>query len=143
MGLPSINVAFTKAASTAFQRSEKGTVAVILHDAAANGGVTLTAVSQIPAALSADNRAYLATAFLGYVNPPKKVICFVEPADAANLTAGLAYMETQNFDYLVGPPDITTTECTAVVDWIKAQRDAGHVAPRAGARIEIVGKQYW
>lgn len=130
MGLPSINVAFTKAASTAFQRSEKGTVAVILRDAAANGGVTLTAASQISAALSSDNRAYLATAFLGYVNPPKKVICFVEPADAANLTAGLAYMETQNFDYLVGPPDISTTECTAVVDWIKAQRDAGHT-PKA------------
>lgn len=130
MGLPSINVAFTKAASTAFQRSEKGTVAIILHDAKANGGVTLTAASQIPTDLSADNKTYLATAFLGYVNPPKKVIVFVEPADATDLTAGLAYMATQTFDYLVGPPDISVAECTAVVDWIKAQRADGHT-PKA------------
>ena len=125
MGLPSINVEFTKAASTAFKRSEKGTVAVILRDAAENGGFTLTAASQIPAALSVDSKAYLATAFLGYVNPPKKVVVFVEPADATDLTAGLAYMATQSFDYLVGPPDISVAECTAVVAWIKAQREDG------------------
>ncbi len=127
MGRPSINIVFSSAAATAIARSEKGIVALILKDAAAAavGAHVLTNISQIPAALSADNREYIARAFIGYVNPPKKVIVFIEAADAADLSTGLAYLATQVFDYLAGPPDITATECAAVVTWIKAQRALG------------------
>lgn len=129
MGRPSINIVFTSAAATAIARSEKGIVALILKDAAAGeqGAHVLTNITQIPEALSADNKAYIARAFIGYVNPPKKVIVFVEAADAADLSTGLAYLATQVFDYLAGPPEISTTEATAVVIWIKAQRALGAV----------------
>ncbi|PKM71517.1 MAG: phage tail sheath protein [Firmicutes bacterium HGW-Firmicutes-16] len=129
-GLPNINISFTTAASTAVARSEKGIVAIILKDAAANGVHILTSTSQIPAALGANNKAYIARAFMGYVNPPRKVIVYVEPATAENLTEGLAAFSAQVFDYLVGPPDITAAECEAVAAWIAAQRALGNV-PKA------------
>jgi len=130
LSLPNINIVFTNAATTAITRSEKGVVAIVLKDAAANGAHILTSSSQIPAALGADNQAYIKRAFLGYANPPRKVIVFVEPSNATDLTAGLNYLATQSFDYLVGPPSITAAECTAVVTWVKAQRATGAV-PKA------------
>lgn len=130
MGLPNINIAFSTAASSAVSRSQKGVVAIILKDAAANGAHILTNKTQIPDALGADNKAYIARAFVGGVNPPRKVIVFVEPGDATNLTAGLAYLATQVFDYLAGPPEITVAECTAVAEWIAARRETG-AAPKA------------
>ena len=129
-GLPNINISFTSAAATAIVRSQKGIVGIILRDAAENGAHVLTGVSQIPAALGTDNKVYITRAFLGYVNPPRKVIVFVEPDDATTLTEGLAYFATQVFDYLVGPPDISADECAAVVAWIAAQRALG-VVPKA------------
>ena len=129
-GLPNINIEFTTAASTAIARSEKGIVAIILKDAAANGAHVLTNATQIPATLGTENKAYIARAFTGYVNPPRKVIVYVEPAAATDLAEGLAYFATQPFDYLAGPPDISAAECTAVIAWIKAQRALGTV-PKA------------
>jgi len=130
MGLPNINIEFKSQATSALVRSQKGIVAIILKDAGANGAHVLTSAKQIPAALGTENQAYIARTFLGYVNPPRKVIVYVEPATAEDLTEGLAYMATQTFDYLVGPPDITTAECTAIVNWIKDRRADGFI-PKA------------
>ena len=125
MKLPNINIAFSTQAASAITRSQKGVVALILRDANENGGHVLTSPVQIPSELGAENRDYISRAFIGYVNPPRKVIVFVLPTDAADLTDALTYLKTQTFDYLVGPPDITAAECTAIVDWIKTEREAG------------------
>lgn len=130
MGLPSINIAFSNAASTAVSRSNRGVVALILKDAAALGAHVLTAASQIPTALGTDNQDYIRRAFIGYVNPPRKVIVYVEPAAATDLVEGLAFLATQVFDYFAGPPAITADECTAVKAWIKVQRALGAI-PKA------------
>lgn len=125
MGLPNINIAFSTQAASAITRSQKGVIALILKDAAANGEHILTNTTQIPSTLSAENQAYISRAFLGYINPPRKVIVYVMPDTALDLTEGLTYFATQTFDYIAGPPDITPAECTAVVTWIKSQRDIG------------------
>lgn len=142
MKLPNINIAFSTQAANLVTRSQKGIVALILRDTAANGGHVLTSTTQIPATLGIDNKAFIMRAFTGYVNPPRKVIVFVLPNDAEDLTAALAYMETQTFDYLAGPPDIKVAECTAVVNWIKAQREAGFtpkaVLPNTTANSEAI-----
>lgn len=130
MPLPNINIIFTNAASATAVRSNRGVAALIIRDTAANGAHILTNAAQIPAALGAENKAYIERAFLGYVNTPRKVIVFVQPADSENLSAGLDYLETQTFDYLAGPPDISAAERSAVVSWIQAQRAAGYV-PKA------------
>lgn len=129
MGMPDINIVFRTEAIQSAERSKSGVVAIILKDAAADletgavsGPLTLLSEADIPSKLSADNRAYLARALQGYVYKPRKVLVYVEGADAENLSEGLAWMGTQLFDYLAGPPAITATEANAVVTWIKAQR---------------------
>lgn len=125
MKLPNINIAFSTQAASAIARSEKGVVALILRDTKANGGHTLTSPTQIPSTLGQINKECITRAFMGYVNPPRKVIVFVLPAEAEGMEDGLKYLATQTFDYLVGPPDITPIECTEIVNWIKDQRIAG------------------
>lgn len=122
MGLPNINIAFTTTAAASISQSSKGVVALIIKDSTNNGALSLTDSTKIPSDLSAANKTYLAMAFLGYVNVPRKVIAYVLPADAADLTDALTYMATQTFDYLAGPPDCTADEATAIATWIKAKR---------------------
>ena len=119
---PSVSVVFTELGITAINRGDKGVVAVILRDTASVDPVTLTQASQIPSTLGADNQAYLQRAFLGYVNPPKKVIAYTTDAEDANLTQALAYMATQDFDYLVGPADCSSSEAAAIATWVDSQR---------------------
>ena len=119
---PSINVIFTELGITAINRGSKGTVAVILRDTTEVNPVALTQASQIPAELGADNQAYLQRTFLGYVNPPKKVIVYVTDEEDTNLAQALAYMATQDFDYIVGPADCTSTEALAIATWVDSQR---------------------
>ncbi len=122
MGLPNINIAFSTAAVSAIKLSAKGIVAIIIKDAAAAGGHVLTDATQIPVTLGVENKAYIARAFTGYVNTPRKVIVFVEGTAETDLTEGLAFMALQKFDYLVGPPDCTADEAAAIASWTESQR---------------------
>jgi hypothetical protein len=131
MGLPSVVINFKTAAAAAIQRGEKGTVAVLLRDAAENGSHTMTSAVQIPSGLGAANQAYLSQAFIGYVNPPRKVLAYVMPADGADLTEALAWLATQDFDYLAAPPDVSPTECTTIVSWVKERRASDYALYKA------------
>jgi hypothetical protein len=132
MGLPNINIAFKTQAITSITRSQKGVVAIILKDAAtaAQGAHVLTNTTQIPAELGAVNQAYIAQAFIGYVNPPRKVIVYVLSDTATDLSEALSYLATQTFDYLVGPPDCSAADATEIATWIATQR-ANDFTPKA------------
>nr|WP_325303063.1 phage tail sheath subtilisin-like domain-containing protein [uncultured Dysosmobacter sp.] len=129
---PSITVKFTELGISAINRGTKGTVAVILRDTATVEPMALTQASQIPETLGAENQAYLRRTFLGYVNPPKKVIVFTTKAEDNLLTKALAYMATQDFDYLVGPADCSSEEAAAIATWVDSQRT------NAGAKYKAV-----
>ena len=81
----------------------------------------LTQASQIPDTLSKVNQDYLKRAFVGYVNPPKKVIVYPFSTEGT-LSEGLNWMEGQEFDYLVGPEDCTPEEAKDIASWVKSQR---------------------
>lgn len=130
MKLPNINIVFSTQAASAITRSEKGIVALIVRDANDNGGHILTSPTQIPSTIGIENKEYIERSFIGYVNPPRKVIAFIQSPTTENLTGALTYFETQQFDYLAGPPDITLNECKEIVSWIKNQRLAG-LTPKA------------
>lgn len=75
LAMPSIEIVFQQAASTALAGSQEGTVVLILRDAAlADKTYTLTAPSQLPATMGTANQAAVRRAFLGYVKPPKKAL---------------------------------------------------------------------
>ena len=133
MGLPNIEITFQALANTAVQRLARGTVGIILKDSKDNGACELSRASQIAEKLpqlGADNRAYIARAFLGYVDAPKKVVAYVLPDSAEDYSEALAYMATQRVDYLAGPPDIDTAGCGEIKDWVLGMREAG-ATPKA------------
>ena len=129
---PNISVAFTELGISAIQRGNKGTVAIIVRDAAEVAPFAISMASQIPAALGKKNQDYIKRAFTGYINPPKKVIVYVAPdEDDEDLSPALAHMATQDFDYLVGPLNCTPAEAEAIAGWIKSMRAASCVKYKA------------
>jgi hypothetical protein len=133
--MPTLTVAFLQKASTAVARSQKGTVAMVLRDATADTAAatyTLTSAAQIPTTLGTDNQAAIKRVFLGNGNAPKKVLLYVTGAKgSASETAVTTWLSTQQFDYLVGPPDISTTEATAYKTWIINQRNDNRMTYKA------------
>lgn len=134
--MPALTVAFKQRASTAVARSQKGTVALILRDAAADTEArryTLTSTAQIPSMLGTENQAAIRRVFLGNVNPPKKVLLSVigaEDAIAAD-SAVLTWLATQKFDYLAGPGDLTAAEAGVIKTWLVNQRSDNHAIYKA------------
>ena len=134
--MPTLTVAFKQRANTAKSRSQKGTVALLIRDAAANGKsqtYILTAPGQIPSALGAANQASIRRAFLGGVNPPRKVLLYVMGAEAEieEDCAALTWLSTQKFDYLAGPDDLSPTEAGVIKTWLEKQRGDSHAVYKA------------
>lgn len=129
MGLPNINIIFKTQAASFVKRSEKGVVAMILKDSKLNGSHEYTNVSEIPTTLTKENQSYIARAFTGYVNPPRKVLVYVLAADG-ELADALAYFATVKFDYLVGAPDCSEEDAQTIATWIKSRR-ADEATPKA------------
>ena len=126
-GLPTLKIAFEKAAATVANRSKKGNVAIMVRDAQAQGVHLLNAASLIPDALGADNKAQASSAFEGSDRgvPSLVILVVIAPGtdDTTALAGGLKAIERYAVDYLAGPPDVTDQELTVLVDWVKAQRE--------------------
>lgn len=118
---PRVSVTFTELGISAITRGDKGTVALIVRDGAEQIPFAITQASQAPAALSKETQDYIKRTFLGYVNPPKKVIVYVLGPDSA-LTDALDYMAAQSFDYICGPADCTREEAADIASWVKSRR---------------------
>lgn len=124
---PQISVTFTELGISAITRGEKGTVALIVRDGAAQAPFAITQASQTPAVLGKETQDYIKRTFLGYVNPPKKVIVYVMPPAGEEgagdaLPAALDYMAAQEFDYICGPADCSKEEAADIASWVKSQR---------------------
>lgn len=118
MGLPNILIEFKSKASTAIKRGERGIVAIIVIDEPI-GIKKIEDVTQIPAELTADNKAYIERAFLGGINPVKYVQLIVSDT----IANGLKVLETIKFDYAVAPHDIASVDATSMATFIKGLRD--------------------
>lgn len=122
MGLPDIIIEFSKKAVTAIQMGTLGVVGIILKDAKNAGAMVLRGVDDIPtgdSAFSEANTAYIERAFLG---TPSKVIVYTLTEDAENYTEAFKFFATQKVNYLVGAPDISADEATAMATWIAGIR---------------------
>ena len=119
MGLPDIIIEFSKKAVNAIQMGATGIVGIILKDSANQGAIVLRGIDEIPAGFSKANSAYIERAFLG---SPNKVIVYTLPASADDYTDAFKYFATQKVNYIVGAPDITSGEATAMATWVKGLR---------------------
>ena len=134
--MPTLTVAFKQRASTSVARSQKGVVAFLIRDAVADEEAktyTLTSTAQIPQTLGTANQAAIRRAFLGNVNPPKKVLLYVMGAgDTVTAEAAvLTWLATQKFDYLAGPDDLSPEEAGAIKTWLVNQRSDNYAIYKA------------
>ena len=122
--MPNINISFKKAAQTFSRRNGQGIVAVILLDGetSVQGYHELNSTDDIPSALSAANQEYLSRAFIGNINRPAKVICYILDDEAEAYTDALTTLATKSFDWLVAAPNVDATLAGAVKTWIVGQR---------------------
>ena len=118
---PVVSVTFTELGITAITRGDKGTVALIVRDEAEQAPFAVTQASQVPDKLGKETQDYIKRTFLGYVNPPKKVIVYVLGKDDA-LSDALDYLSTYEFDYICGPADCTAAEASDIASWVKSRR---------------------
>ena len=114
MGLPSIVIEFVKKAVQAIQIGAGGVVGIILKDEKNTGALIIKGVDEIPTDFTKENQEYIQRAFLG---APKKVIVYTLPTEAENYNEATKYFATVNVNYLVGSPDISTEEATALATW--------------------------
>lgn len=123
MGAPNINIIFVNGARSVASLSARGTVALLVRDTAETGGHTLRDAKQIPSGLTKENQDYIARAFTGYVEKPGRVLVYVlNSGEEEDLKTGLAWLGTQVFDWMAGPPDTTDDEAGQIVTWIEEQR---------------------
>ena len=123
MGLPNIIINFKSTGTTAIKRGERGIVAIVLKDSSNEGFKELENIKEIPEGLSEANKKYIERAFIGGINPPRKVVIYVLSEEAEDYSAAYSYLETVKFDYIVGAPDMSSELATAMATWVKSQRD--------------------
>lgn len=125
-GLPTLKIAFEKAAAAVANRSKKGYAAMFVRDAKAHGVYTLISDALIPTDLGEANKNLIKSCFEGSDRGGPSLVYLVvigtETEDTSELEAGLKLIEAFSIDYLAGPPDVTADEMAKMVEWVKAQR---------------------
>ncbi len=125
MGLPEILITFKTKGLTAIQRSERGIVAVILHDET-EGGETLTVYNSITEVdftkWSERNYDYLK---LIYEGVPYRVIVYRMGLEDTNYMPALAVLKNMKWNYLT-IPGIATEGVPTIASFIKEARDQDH-----------------
>ena len=69
--------------------------------------------------LTDKQKEYVTMAFMGYINPPKRVYLAMRASDASDYTDVEELLESFRWDYLT-IPEIQAGECTAVATWLKS-----------------------
>lgn len=126
IGLPTLKIAFEKAAEQVANRSKKGYVALFVRDAQEQGVHALSSEALIPSKLGEANKEYVRQCFTGSDRGGPSLVYLVVIAtgtdDTTALEAGLKSIEQYSIDYMAGPPDVTDQELAKLVEWVKAQR---------------------
>lgn len=126
IGLPTLKIAFQKAAEQVANRSKKGYAALFVRDSREQGVHMLNNDTLIPFGLGEENKSRIKACFQGSSRgiPSLIVLVVIAPGteDTTALEAGLKLLERHNIDYLAGPSDATETEMAKLVEWVKGQR---------------------
>lgn len=119
-GMPNITVRFVEKAATAISRGSRGVVGLILKGTVpATNPVIVVTENDIPAGWTSANKMYAADALKGYVNKPKKVVCYFISTSAEDYSDGLTYFSKNYVDYLAIPTVATDEAGSAVKTWLQ------------------------
>lgn len=146
MGEPSIQIVFKQAGITAIKRGERGVVVLILKDtmpAPFSNPIKMETIDEIPESLSDFSKEQIKLAMIGYQNPPKQIIVYIEAPDATDYSESQSYLETTKWDYVAipgigytadGKADTeanTTSRATDFATWIKQLRSTKDIKVKA------------
>lgn len=128
IGLPSLSIAFRRAAQEIQNRQKRGFVGLILRDTAAQGLHSIPNAAAIPEGLGETNKASIRRALQGSERgtPSKVIVSVIDPTDDTNtaLLHALTALSSQPLDYFAPPEDVDETELQTIVAWVKEQRAA-------------------
>ena len=125
LGLPSISIRFIQEGITAISRGSRGIVAMIIKETKEIAPTTIVDVTDIPSDVSDNNKQLIINALIGNTNAPLRLELYVISGDLT-LSDALSHMENTQFDYLCYPA-AESEDKTAIVTWIKSQRNLGNM----------------
>lgn len=164
IGLPKINVEFKAAAETLIRNAGRGVVALIVRDSAVMrmDVVEMTSKEDVRQmlSLSNDNKKFIEAAFLGYENPPKKVLVAViglkdtatgeggteageggtETGEGDTAEEALEMLSAYDFDWIAGFPDGDEDDQQAIVDFVIDAREERNAKYKAVVTIDADDK---
>ncbi|UEL47355.1 phage tail sheath C-terminal domain-containing protein [Terrisporobacter hibernicus] len=126
MGLPEINIVFQSLATTAIERSQRGTVVLIVKDdTATERTYTFTKISEVDKTkFTSKIYDYIELAFKG--SPNKLIVEVMNTTNERTLQLVLKDLKNKKFNYMA-IPGIEKSETTEVTTWIKECRKDGKV----------------
>ena len=149
IGLPKINVEFKAAAETLIRNAGRGVVALIVRDSEPIMDVIeMTSKEDIRqmGLLSNDTKNFIEAAFLGYENPPKKVLVAViglkdpETGEGDTAEKALEMLSAYDFDWIAGFPDGDEDDQQAIVDFVIDAREERNAKYKAVVTIDADDK---
>lgn len=143
MGMPSLNITFKSAASTAIKRGSRGVLMLILRGAVpATNPVIITGTGDIPQTTSAANKKYIEIALKGNDHSPLKVIAYFIAASDGEVTTALDWAQTQKIDFIAMPTAETEGAVEIIKNWVIAQKtfknEVRAVLPNCAADNEYI-----
>ena len=126
MGLPEINIVFQSLATTAIERSQRGTVVLIVKDdTATETTYTFTKISEVEKTkFTSKVYDYIDLVFKG--SPNKLIVEVMNTTNERTLQLILKDLKNKKFNY-IAIPGIEKSETTEVTTWIKECRKDGKV----------------
>lgn len=126
MGLPEINIVFQSLATTAIERSQSGTVLLVVKDETAlKSTYTFTKISDVEKSeFTSKVYDYIELAFKA--NPNKLILEVMNTSNERTLQSILKDLKNKKFNYMA-IPGIASLETSTVCTWIKECRKEGKI----------------
>lgn len=125
LGLPSISIKFIQEGITAISRGSRGIVAMIIKEEKAISPATIVDVTDIPSDVTDNNKQLITNALIGNTSAPLRLELYIISGELT-LQDALSHFENTQFDYLCYPA-AADEDKTAIVTWIKSQRNLGNM----------------
>lgn len=114
---PSINVSFKEAAASVKTSGARSVLAIVVTEADVEDTTvyTLNSIADIPSGITTANVGYVTRAFIGGDMAPTRILLCVSDS----LANGLSEMKKHSFAWIVGPHDMSSSDTTTFITWIK------------------------
>lgn len=152
MKQPEITVTFSELAATAIERGERGIIAMILKSDSVQGPFSFTKATEVPSSYSEELATQIKLAFMGYINPPRKVIGYILKAndytysmatpDTGDNPSNEGWYEKNGSNYVASTDTVAKSGTTYYEDKYTAVTPAGSENPSSEGWFEKVGDVY-